>query len=213
MDVFMEDMPAKSFNSNITTFPKNKLLADLLRWLSPLAFYELQWVYKMCMYPDHIIVGENFSHDRSHLFPLQYSFHWLSENILPHLSISAQECHRYWRVPEGSWSISDQRHRQCHVPNGLRQGRTIRQGERARKFRLCDGVWESASLKKWKSSVQDFFRKTVWGATGDALQFTAVGSVRVAVLIAIWQGLRSTLNFCSTLSTKIWLLEGCFKSR
>ena len=31
MDVFMEDMPAKSFNSNITTFPKNKLLADLLR--------------------------------------------------------------------------------------------------------------------------------------------------------------------------------------
>merc|ERR1712203_282095 len=31
MDVFMEDLPSKNFNSNITTFPKNKQLAELLR--------------------------------------------------------------------------------------------------------------------------------------------------------------------------------------
>ena len=31
MDVFMEDLPCKKFNTNITTFPKNKQLAELLR--------------------------------------------------------------------------------------------------------------------------------------------------------------------------------------
>ena len=35
MDVFMDDLPSKSFNSNITTFPKNKQLAELLRFLDP----------------------------------------------------------------------------------------------------------------------------------------------------------------------------------
>ena len=40
----MEDLPSKNFRSNITTFPKNKQLAELLRWFN-LCIFQLIWLW------------------------------------------------------------------------------------------------------------------------------------------------------------------------